>query len=149
MAASRIRTGKDCGFGRFPSNVFAINQAWLELALAGIDLLAWTQHLLLNDELALAEPKNCAIAACTSPPASPEPLDKPGSASPKPGPGQQIWPQPSSASPRFRNQSADTATTIRRHRTEYPDHRVGPSPHPPYGAASGRSTNRIKAMIHR
>jgi hypothetical protein len=53
----RIRTGKDCGFGRFPSRVFTINQAWLELTLAGIDLLAWTQHLLLNGELAAAEPK--------------------------------------------------------------------------------------------
>jgi hypothetical protein len=53
----RIRTGKDTGFGRFPSRVFAINQAWLELALTGIDLLAWTQHLLLNGELAAAEPK--------------------------------------------------------------------------------------------
>ncbi len=40
-----IRTGKDTGFGRFPSRVFAINQAWLELALAGIDLPAWTQCL--------------------------------------------------------------------------------------------------------
>ncbi|MFE9695216.1 IS1380 family transposase [Micromonospora sp. NPDC005806] len=53
----RIRTGKDTGFGRFPSRVFAINQAWLELALTGIDLLAWTQHLLLDGELATAEPK--------------------------------------------------------------------------------------------
>jgi hypothetical protein len=53
----RIRTGKDSGFGRFPSRVFAINQAWLELALVGIDLLAWTQTLLLHGELALAEPK--------------------------------------------------------------------------------------------
>jgi hypothetical protein len=53
----RIRTGKDTGFGRFPSRVFAINQAWLELALTGIDLLAWTQHLLLHGELATAEPK--------------------------------------------------------------------------------------------
>jgi hypothetical protein len=53
----RIRTGKDTGFGRFPSRVFAINQAWLELALTGIDLLAWTQHLLLHGDLATAEPK--------------------------------------------------------------------------------------------
>jgi hypothetical protein len=53
----RIRTGKDSGFGRFPSRVFAINQAWLELALAGIDLLVGTQTLLLDGELALAEPK--------------------------------------------------------------------------------------------
>ena len=53
----RIRTGKDTGFGRFPSRVFAINQTWLELALIGIDLLAWTQTLLLDGDLADAEPK--------------------------------------------------------------------------------------------
>jgi Transposase DDE domain group 1 len=53
----RIRTGKDSGFGRFPSRQFAINAAWLELALVGIDLLAWTRTLLLNGEHALAEPK--------------------------------------------------------------------------------------------
>ena len=53
----RIRTGKDTGFGRFPSRIFAINQAWLQLALTGIDLLAWTQILLLDGDLAAAEPK--------------------------------------------------------------------------------------------
>jgi hypothetical protein len=52
-----IRCGKDTGFGRFPSRVFAINAAWLELALFGIDLLAWTRTLLLDGELATAEPK--------------------------------------------------------------------------------------------
>ena len=39
----RIRCGKDTGFGRFPSRQFAINAAWLDLALTAIDLLAWTQ----------------------------------------------------------------------------------------------------------
>jgi Transposase DDE domain group 1 len=53
----RIRTGKDSGFGRFPSRVFAINAAWLELALTGIDLLAWTKMLLLDGPMAAAEPK--------------------------------------------------------------------------------------------
>jgi hypothetical protein len=53
----RIRTGKSTGFGRFPSRQFAINQAWLQLALTGIDLLAWTQTLLLDGDLARAEPK--------------------------------------------------------------------------------------------
>jgi hypothetical protein len=53
----RIRCGKDTGFGRFPSRNFAINAAWLELAMTGIDLLAWTQMLLLDGELAAAEPK--------------------------------------------------------------------------------------------
>jgi DDE family transposase len=53
----RIRCGKDTGFGRFPSRVFAINQAWLTLALVAIDLLAWTQILLLDGELGKVEPK--------------------------------------------------------------------------------------------
>jgi hypothetical protein len=53
----RIRCGKTTGFGRFPSRQFAINAAWLELALTGIDLLCWTQHLLLDGEMAVAEPK--------------------------------------------------------------------------------------------
>ncbi|MFF0055884.1 IS1380 family transposase [Streptomyces microflavus] len=52
-----IRCGKDTGFGRFPSRHFAINAAWLELSLAAIDLLAWTRVLLLDGELADAEPK--------------------------------------------------------------------------------------------
>lgn len=53
----RIRCGKATGFDRFPSRHFAINQAWLELSLTAIDLLAWTRVLLLDGELATAEPK--------------------------------------------------------------------------------------------
>ncbi|SMQ14406.1 Transposase DDE domain group 1 [Streptomyces sp. Ag82_O1-12] len=53
----RIRCGKNAGLGRFPSRHFAINAAWLELALTAVDLLAWTQVLLLDGELASAEPK--------------------------------------------------------------------------------------------
>lgn len=53
----RIRCGKTTGFGRFPSRHFQINAAWLELSLTAIDLLAWTQILLLEGELTTAEPK--------------------------------------------------------------------------------------------
>ena len=53
----RIRTGKDTGYGRLPSRHFAINAVWLELALTAADLIAWTQGLLLDGELAAAEPK--------------------------------------------------------------------------------------------
>lgn len=53
----RIRCGKTTGFGRFPSRHFQINAAWLELSLTAVDLLAWAQALLLDGELASAEPK--------------------------------------------------------------------------------------------
>ncbi len=55
----RIRCGKDTGLGRFPSRQFAINQAWLTCVLNAMDLLAWTQTILLHDQpaLAKAEPK--------------------------------------------------------------------------------------------
>jgi hypothetical protein len=56
-ASDRIRCGKTTGIGRFPSRHFAINTVWLELDLTAIDLIAWTQRLLLNGELTTAEPR--------------------------------------------------------------------------------------------
>ncbi len=52
-----IRCGKTTGFGRFPSRHFGVNTVWLELSLTAIDLLAWAGFLLLEGELAAAEPK--------------------------------------------------------------------------------------------
>ena len=53
----RIRCAKDTGLDHFPSRSFAINQAWLTVVMVAVDLLATTQHLLLHDDLAKAEPK--------------------------------------------------------------------------------------------
>jgi hypothetical protein len=53
----RIRTAKDTGLDHFPSRWFAINQAWLTVVMLAVDLLAWTQHLLLHGHLTKAEPK--------------------------------------------------------------------------------------------
>jgi hypothetical protein len=53
----RIRCAKDTGLDHFPSRSFAINQAWLTVVMLAVDLIAWTQHLLLHDDLAKAEPK--------------------------------------------------------------------------------------------
>ena len=55
----RIRTGKDTGLGRFPSRQFSINAAWLTTVMIAVDLIAWTQTMLLHDQpaLARAEPK--------------------------------------------------------------------------------------------
>jgi hypothetical protein len=52
-----IRTGKDCGIGRFPSQAMAMNKAWFTSALIAATLLAWLRLLALDEPLARAEPK--------------------------------------------------------------------------------------------
>jgi Transposase DDE domain group 1 len=53
----RIRCAKDTGLENLPFHAFAHNEVWLELVLIAQDLFAWAQALILDDELALAEPK--------------------------------------------------------------------------------------------
>jgi len=57
VVEDRIRCGKQTGLQNLPFRGFQANAAWLELALCGQDLLAWTQRLLLTGELARCEPK--------------------------------------------------------------------------------------------
>jgi Transposase DDE domain group 1 len=52
-----IRTGKDCGIGKFPSTALAMNKAWQAAALTAATLLAWLKLLALDATLAKAEPK--------------------------------------------------------------------------------------------
>jgi hypothetical protein len=54
---NRIKNLKDCGLERMPFTSFAANAAWMEMVLTAADLLAWTQTLLLDGELAVAEPR--------------------------------------------------------------------------------------------
>jgi hypothetical protein len=56
-AERRICDAKATGLAHFPSHSFAINQAWLTLVMIAQDLLAWAQRLVLNGDLARAEPK--------------------------------------------------------------------------------------------
>jgi hypothetical protein len=53
----RIRTGKDCGTGHFPSRSLSVNTAWLTASLLTATLLAWLRHLALDGALVKAEPK--------------------------------------------------------------------------------------------
>jgi len=53
----RICDAKDTGMNNLPSASFAINQAWLMLVCVAQDLFAWTQLLILDGDLAKAEPK--------------------------------------------------------------------------------------------
>jgi hypothetical protein len=53
----RIRCAKDTGLRRLPFPEFENNACWMELVLMAQDLLAFTQGLVLKDDLAKAEPK--------------------------------------------------------------------------------------------
>ena len=56
-AERQICDTKATGLTNLPSHSFAINTAWLELVLTAHDLLAWTRALVLDGDLATAEPK--------------------------------------------------------------------------------------------
>jgi hypothetical protein len=53
----RIRAAKATGLRNLPFDRWRRNTVWLELVLAAQDLTVWTQALLLDGALALAEPK--------------------------------------------------------------------------------------------
>ena len=53
----RIRDDKDTGLGKLPFKAFAMNEVWLEIVMLAHDLIVWTQALVLDGELAKAEPK--------------------------------------------------------------------------------------------
>ena len=52
-----IADAKDTGLANLPSASFAINQAWVTVMLCAQDIIAWTQLLCLDGELAGAQPK--------------------------------------------------------------------------------------------
>jgi hypothetical protein len=56
-AEDRVRTGKQTGLENLPFRDFDHNQVWVELSLIAQDLIAWTQALALDGELASCEPK--------------------------------------------------------------------------------------------
>jgi hypothetical protein len=56
-AENLIRAAKQTGLENFPFRAFALNAVWLELSLIAQDLIAWTQTLCLERELAVCEPK--------------------------------------------------------------------------------------------
>lgn len=56
-AENLIRAAKQTGLENFPFCAFALNAVWLELSLIAQDLIAWTQTLCLEGELAICEPK--------------------------------------------------------------------------------------------
>jgi Transposase DDE domain group 1 len=53
----RIRDEEDTGLSKLPFKEFKLNEVWLQIVMLAHDLIVWTQTLLLDGELAKAEPK--------------------------------------------------------------------------------------------
>jgi hypothetical protein len=53
----RIRAAKQTGLDNLPFQGFDHNAVWIEISLIAQDLIAWAQHLALDGELAVCEPK--------------------------------------------------------------------------------------------
>jgi hypothetical protein len=79
----RIRAAKATGLANLPFDLLRRNAVWLELVLAAQDLTCWTQALLLNGALAVAEPQDAALpaAACGRPDRPSRPPPDPAAAS--------------------------------------------------------------------
>lgn len=56
-AENLIRGAKQTGLENLPFREFNLNAVWVELSLIAQDLIAWTQRLCLEGELAICEPK--------------------------------------------------------------------------------------------
>lgn len=53
----RISDDKDTGLSKLPFKEFALNEVWLQIVMLAHDLIVWSKALLLEGELAKAEPK--------------------------------------------------------------------------------------------
>jgi hypothetical protein len=56
-AEDRVRAAKQTGLENLPFRDFDHNAVWLELSMIAQDVIAWTQALALDSELAICEPK--------------------------------------------------------------------------------------------
>ena len=116
----RIRCAKDTGLDHFPSRAFAINAAWLAVVMLAVDLIAWTQTLLLDGTWPRPNPRRCATGCCTSPPASPADNADSGYACNSPGPGPATSPKRSPGSTPCPSRPADRPSRDHSTRSEPP-----------------------------
>ena len=56
-AEDRVRAAKQTGIENLPFREFDLNAVWLEVTMIAQDLIAWTQSLCLEGDLAICEPK--------------------------------------------------------------------------------------------
>ncbi len=145
VVEDRIRCGKQTGLQNLPFRGFQPNAAWLELALIAQDLLAWTQRLLLEGELARCSrvKESCAPGCGRSRrqiarvPAGQRERSSESSAAAAPSRGSPAWVSAG------RHACSETASTASRTGSVRSKPTEKPSPRPTTkSASSGPSRNR-------
>jgi hypothetical protein len=63
-----VRTGKDTGIGKFPSQAFVLNQAWLAASLIAATCSPGSSCSPSTVTWPKPSPRPCATASCTPPP---------------------------------------------------------------------------------
>jgi hypothetical protein len=63
-----VRTGKDCGYGKFPSQALAMNKAWFAAALIAACLIAWLKLIALDGASPGRSPRPCGTGSSALPP---------------------------------------------------------------------------------
>jgi hypothetical protein len=101
-AEKLICNAKDTGLANLPSADFAINAAWLTMALVAHDLLVWAQLVCLTASTPGPSQSGSATACSTPPASSCTAVGAPACSSPADGHGRHSWPSPSAASATFR-----------------------------------------------
>ncbi len=146
----RIRCGKDTGLGRFPSRTFAINAAWLTAVMLAVDLLAWTQTILLHDQPAAGQSRT-EDAALPAPARRrpPRPRRPPAPAPPRPAlalghpPRRRLHPLRRPAPTRPLNHHPDPTTGA----GEPGEPRPGNQPRPPPTTTTNKIHNRHRRSL--
>ena len=106
-AEDRIRAAKQTGLDNLPFRDFAHNQVWLEISLIAQDLIAWTQHLALDGDLAACEPKALRYRLLHTAARLAFHARQATLRLQRSWPGPTRWPPPSHDSPRSHRQHAD------------------------------------------
>jgi Transposase DDE domain group 1 len=134
----RIRDDKDTGLAKLPFKEFQLNEVWLEIVTLAHDLIVWTQALLLDGELAKAEPKRMRYRLLHVAGRLASPAVAPSSTSTTTGPGSPSSPPRSASSKRSKPPPAD-------HHPPDPHHPAAPTATATTTAARNKPTSRPAA----
>jgi len=111
----RIRGAKDTGLRNLPFPAFENNACWVELVLMAQDLIAFTQGLVLDGDMAKVEPKRLRYALLHVAGRITTTGEAPPCTSRASGHGHDSWPTPSRGCARWRSSPKPVRTIHGKH----------------------------------